>query len=206
MSKIIKLPQDSRPTGCKWTPMSRLKTTCQGSPPPGECFSTSAEVSWVAKMGKEWWKSTLDTRFVSDWVGVMAVKSFSNTSCVFFPQFLVDFDTAVRSGSWSTSLPESPEAHANREGKSLTTNKCSLTHSRHSMSHCVSGSVCVCVCVCVWGRAWMCVLVYYSITYYSISHFAPFPQKMCGRLEMLMHLSSHAVPSRLSCSNGAWIK
>lgn len=47
MSKIIRLPQDFCPTGCKWTLESRLQTTCQGSPPPEESFNTSAEVSWV---------------------------------------------------------------------------------------------------------------------------------------------------------------
>lgn len=193
MSKIIRLPQDSRPTGCKWTPMSRLKTTCQGSPPPGECFSTSAEVSWVAKMGKEWWKSTLDTCFVSDWVGVMAVKSFSNTSCVFFPQLLVDFDTAVRSGSWSTSLPESPEAHANREGKSLTTNKCSLTHSRHSMSHCVSGSVCVreSVDVCL-NVLFNYILFYFSLCTLPTENVWSFKKYSCILARMQCPLDSAA--------------
>lgn len=52
VSKIIRLPQDSCPTGCKWTLESKLKTTCQGSPPPEEYFNTSAEVSWVTNILK----------------------------------------------------------------------------------------------------------------------------------------------------------
>lgn len=45
-------------------------------------------------------------------------EKISNTSMnVLFPQLSVCFDTAVHSGSWSTSLPESLEACANwREG------------------------------------------------------------------------------------------
>lgn len=52
------------------------------------------------------------------------------------------------------------------EGKSLTANKCSLTHRRHSMSHCVQA----------------CVSELQSFIYCSVIYFfylSRFPQKMC---------------------------
>lgn len=44
VSKIIRFPEDSCLTGCKWTPKLRLKTTCQISSPPEESLRTAAEV------------------------------------------------------------------------------------------------------------------------------------------------------------------
>lgn len=164
MSKIIRLPQDSCLTGCKWTPKSGLKTTCQSSPPPEESFTTSAEVSWVTKdlvLEKEWWGSTLDTFFKKQtWKkNLMHLKSFLiqvvSSSHSFWWIFwhccslwlLVDKTPWVTGGSCQL------------EGKSLTTNKCSLTHSRHSMSHCV---LCVCECVCLY------ILFYYILLYFPL--------------------------------------
>lgn len=43
--KIIKLPEDSCLTGCKWTTKPRLKTTCQSSSAPGESLSTASRVT-----------------------------------------------------------------------------------------------------------------------------------------------------------------
>lgn len=67
------------------------------------------------------------------------------------------------------------------EGKSLTTNKCSLTHSRHSMSHCVR--LCVSAHKC---------FVYHSVIYFSIYH--PSHRK-CVLVEIIMYFRSHL----LSC-------
>ena len=186
MSKIIRLPEDSCLTGCKWTPKSGLKTTCQSSPPPEESFTTSAEVSWVTKdlVLEKSDEGRLRTRF-SKTDKTDSVEKLSNTSCVFFPQLLVNsFDTAVHFGSWSTRLPESLEARANwREGA------WPLTSAHWLIAATVCPTVfCVCVSFC------MCVFIYYSIIYYSISHFTPIPQKMCVLWEIIMYFKSHEAP------------
>lgn len=162
MSKIIRLPQDSCPTGCKWTPKSRLKTTCQIPPPPEESFNTAAEVSWVTKI--LCWKRVMKVNFGHMWGRFSffffpktkikkcaiwfsqcdAVKKLSITSCVLFPQLWVNFDTAVHSGSWSTSLPESLEARANWRERAWP-----LTSAHWLIAATVCPTVSVCECVCV---------------------------------------------------------
>lgn len=79
----------------------------------------------------------------------------SKTSCVSFSQLLVDFDTAVRSGSRSTSLPESPEARANWRERVWP-----LTSAHWLIAATVCPTVLLCVCsACVWARERKCACV-----------------------------------------------
>lgn len=116
MSKIIRLPQDFCPTGCKWTLESRLQTTCQGSPPPEESFNTSGEVSWETDVLERLINvssghmlgvfSPLETNknnliWVND--SVKTVLDYKLRLLLTAFGFFFLFDSAVHSGSWSTS-------------------------------------------------------------------------------------------------------
>lgn len=107
-----------------------------------------------------------------------------NTSCAFFPQLLVNFDTAVHSGSWSTSLPESLEVCANWRERAWP-----LTSA-----HWLRATT---VCPTVLVHVWLCMCVLYTNQLYTILFITLHPShRKCVLLEMFMYFSSHTVPLR----------
>lgn len=167
--KIIRLPADSCLTGCKWTLKLRLKTTCQGSPPPEETLGTVRRVTKILH-----WTGVMEMSS-----GQAASRSFSTRNAIFriwfrcvkvqkgiyhklilfvFPQLLVSFDIVVHAGSWSTSLPESLEVCANwREGAWPLT-------SAHWL-------IAATVCPTVFVHEWLCTsFIYCALIYLSMYH------------------------------------
>lgn len=155
MSKIIRLPGESCLTACKWTPKWRLKATCQDSPP------TPAEVSRAttrSSAGKERCESTLHPFLKQNFFFFKRGALINLVQCcekLSGAQLLARLPTAFGAFWHCCSLrllvgtsPWVTGGSSQVQEKSLTTNKCSVTHSRHSMSRRVSLGACVRVFMC----------------------------------------------------------